>query len=612
MKNMLKRFSVTIMAIIVLIAISVLLIVDNIRTGYTVSAAQLTDLPGATVSEKKRKEEIEETCLVLVDSSQENNAVFAEHLTGVLDIMRVGRRVVDVSKEEIPDFYAYKTAVIVFQDLDALGSHAANLVEWVQNGGRTMLFCSPIGTPTFHFLAKYMGIAEGGVNYATFSGLNLKEGFMLGSANFNFHWGEPMSTAIGCRLNENATVYAESDDEVKVPLIWSAECGKGRFAVMNAGFGEKATRGLTCATYSLLEDTCIYPVINASAFFLDDFPSPVPMGDGTYIRRDYNRDISSFYSNVWWPDVLSLCDKYGIKYTGLLIDDYTEEVDGSFPQQKDTERFTHFGSLLLNNGGEIGVHGYNHLPLCFEGFDFKGVVDYSTWKNQDNAVRALQTAIDLGEGLFPDNRISVYVPPSNILSEKGRKLLHDELPQIKVIASLYLEGDIEYDQEFEIAEDGIIEFPRVISGAVLDQYMRWDALNTLTLYYVNSHFMHPDDVLDVDRGAADGWEKLFSNLDNYCNWLYTSAPNIRNLTGSDAGRATARFDTLSFERKDSDGQIHLRLAGFYDEAYMMVRCNNGTPSKVSGGEIEHISGDFYLLRATQDTVTITLETEEKA
>lgn len=155
------------------------------------------------------------------------------------------------------------------------------------------------------------------------------------------------------------------------------------------------------------------------AFFLDDFPSPVPMGDGTYIRRDYNRGISSFYSNIWWPDMLSLCDKYGIRYTGLLIDDYTEEVDGSFPQQKDTERFMHFGSLLLNNGGEIGLHGYNHLPLCFTGFDFKGLVNYIPWKSSENAVRALNTAIELGNSLFPDNEIAVYVPPSNILSGGG-------------------------------------------------------------------------------------------------------------------------------------------------------------------------------------------------
>lgn len=604
MKEMLKRFSVTIAVIAVLIAVTALLIIDNIGKSYTVADKSLTDLPSSVVAEKERKSETPKTCLVLTDSRQESYDAVSEHVSDVLSIMRVGFDMVDIAKESIPDFDSYKTSVIAFSDLDALEEKSSDLLVWVQGGGGCMLFCAPIGTPTFHFLSRYMGIADGGVNYATFAGISFKNGFMIGSEDYTFHWGEPMTTAISCLLDENATLYAESDDEAATPLIWKAKCGKGMFSVMNVGFCEKAMRGLTCATYSLLEDVCIYPVINASSFFLDDFPSPVPMGDGTYIRRDYNRDISSFYSNVWWPDMLALCDKYGIRYTGMLIDDYTEEVDGSFPQQKDTERFEHFGSLLLDNGGEIGLHGYNHIPLCFNDFDFMDKVDYKTWKSEDNALSAIERALELGETLFPDNEISVYVPPSNILSDEGRKFLHDYVPEIKVISSLYLEGDIEYSQEFEVADDGIIEFPRVISGAVLDQYMRWDALNALNLYYVNSHFIHPDDVLDIDRGAEQGWEMLYDNLVNYCDWLYGCAENIRNLTGSDAGRATARYDCLSVERRDSDNEIQLRLTGFYDEAYLMMRFNSGEPVKVSGGEVEHISGDFYLLKATQDTLII--------
>ena len=40
----------------------------------------------------------------------------------------------------------------------------------------------------------------------------------------------------------------------------------------------------------------------------------------------------------------------------------------------------------------------------------------------------------------------------------------------------------------------------------------------------------------------------------------------------------------------------------------MVRCSK-IPVNVSGGEIDRISGDFYLLRAEQETVTIEFETD---
>ena len=88
------------------------------------------------------------------------------------------------------------------------------------------------------------------------------------------------------------------------------------------------------------------------------------------------------------------------------------------------------------------------------------------------------------------------------------------------------------------------------------------------------------------------------------DWLYTSAPNLRNLTASEASCATERYDVLSVECTPTQEGIHLRLTGFWDEAYLMVRCNNGTPAKVEGGTLEHVDGYYYLLRATEDQVDI--------
>lgn len=379
--------------------------------------------------------------------------------------------------------------------------------------------------------------------------------------------------------------------------------------VMNHGIAEKSSRGLSCAAYSLLEDTCVYPVINASSFFLDDFPSPVPMGDATYIRQYYNRDISSFYSNIWWPDMLQLCDTYGVKYTGVIIEDYNEKVDGVITRQTDQERFNHFGAMLLNAGGEIGIHGYNHQPLCFSGFDFMDKVDYDTWVSEEAAIQALDEVFDYTESLFPENNIQVYVPPSNILSDEGRQLLIEKYPQLKALCSLYLEGEIEYSQEFEISEDGIVELPRVISGCILEEYDYWAAINALNLYYVNTHFMHPDDTLDVDRGADMGWGQMYENLSNYMEWLYSSATNIRNLTASDAAAAVERFDVCSVEKTETKNGFDLRLGGFWDETYLMIRCNGEKPAEVTGGTIEHISGGYWLLRATSANVSVVMEAE---
>ena len=136
------------------------------------------------------------------------------------------------------------------------------------------------------------------------------------------------------------------------------------------------------ASYSLLTDVGVYPVINGSAFYLDDFPSPVPEGDGTYVKRDYGMSISDFYMDVWWPDMQELASDHNVRYTGVIIENYEDATDGTIKKQKDTRRFQYFGNMLLHQGGELGYHGYNHQPLSLSNVDYGDVLPYDTWKNE--------------------------------------------------------------------------------------------------------------------------------------------------------------------------------------------------------------------------------------
>ena len=40
--------------------------------------------------------------------------------------------------------------------------------------------------------------------------------------------------------------------------------------------------------------------------------------------------------------------------------------------------------------------------------------------------------------------------------------------------------------------------PRIISGAVIDDYMELAAVSELNMHFVNTLLMHPDDLLDED------------------------------------------------------------------------------------------------------------------
>ena len=48
----------------------------------------------------------------------------------------------------------------------------------------------------------------------------------------------------------------------------------------------------------------------------------------------------------------------------------------------------------------------------------------------------------------------------------------------------------------------------------------------------------------------------------------------------------------------------LTLGNFVDEGWLFFRANEGTPGRVTGGELTHLTGNLYLLKANADTIHI--------
>ncbi len=555
------------------------------------------------VTEKEVVSSLKKSCLVLMDSSQEESIQAWTQFRQIFMDMRVGTEVVDLQKQTLPELEPYETVTVLLRSLEPLKENVLDICSWVKEGG-SVLFALTLQKETYvSMIEQKLGIISSGYQNAEASSIYFEKDFLIGGGR-SYMITDPFDSAWEVQLDETARVYARIGDENGMPLIWERNYGKGKFVIDNFGLTEKAVRGFYAASYSLLTDAGVYPVINGSVFYLDDFPSPVPSGDGTYVRRDYNTSIAEFYSNVWWPDMMTLAAKHGVKYTGVIIENYEDDTDGEITEQTDVQRFQYFGNMILHQGGELGYHGYNHQPLSLSNVDYGTVLPYKTWTSLDAMEKAVDELIRFGKKMFPATELSVYVPPSNVLSEEGRKLLGEKFPEIRSIASNYFSGEFAYVQEFETAEDGIVEQPRIISGAVIDDYMQMAALSELNMHFVNSHFMHPDDLLDEDRGAALGWEKLKKRLDEYMTWLNESAEELRNLTGSELAGAVQRYGALTVDKEITEKEIRLHLGHLYDEAYLMVRINEGKPGDVTGGELVNITGNLYLLRAEESEVVI--------
>lgn len=596
-------------------AIALVLLVESLGVHYGATRFDITYLdrdkaiPAADAIAGEKA-----TNLLVIDSSQEGVSDAESMLDRVLLDMKVPTVTVDLAQgDEIPTLKQYQTMVIAMPNLDPLGEHVLQIMQWVKKGGGVMFAMTPEKTGYLDVIGPQIGIESSAYKYVVTEGITPSEDFMLGGGQ-TYTFSDPFKSSLSVALNDRAQVEAVSSNG-RTPLVWRSSVESGTAVMCNIGIYVKMVRGFYALAFSLLSSAMAYPVINSAAFYLDDFPSPVPSGNGKYIKRDYNMSISEFYSQVWWPDLVRLAERYGIRFTGVMIENYGDDTKNDPVRQTDNTQFEYYGGLLLRQNGEIGYHGYNHQPLVLPNTDYGNEYPYVQWPNRKAIVDSLNELIAFQKTVLPAATSSVYVPPSNILSSEGRQIIGEDVPQIRAIASMAFPPDssLEYVQEFGVAADGVVEAPRIVSGSMVNNsYMRLAAVSELNMHYVSTHFMHPDDLLDEDRGAKEGWETYRKGLEDYLDWLEQSAPSIRMQTGTECAAAVQRFSGLTVSMATSDDSWDLHLGNLIDQGWLMFRANNGTPGRVRGGSLTKLTGNLYLLKATSATVHIERKTGGEA
>lgn len=596
-------------------AIALVLLVESLGVHYGATRFDITYLdrdkaiPAADAIAGEKA-----TNLLVIDSSQEGVSDAESMLDRVLLDMKVPTVTVDLAQgDEIPTLKQYQTMVIAMPNLDPLGEHVLQIMQWVKKGGGVMFAMTPEKTGYLDVIGPQIGIESSAYKYVVTEGITPSKDFMLGGGQ-TYMFSDPFKSSLSVALNDRTQVEAVSSDG-RTPLVWRSSVESGTAVMCNIGIYVKMVRGFYASAFSLLSSAMAYPVINSAAFYLDDFPSPVPSGNGKYIKRDYNMSISEFYSQVWWPDLVRLAERYGIRFTGVMIENYGDDTKNDPVRQTDNTQFEYYGGLLLRQNGEIGYHGYNHQPLVLPNTDYGNEYTYVQWPNRKAIVDSLNELIAFQKTVLPAATSSVYVPPSNILSSEGRQIIGEDVPQIRAIASMAFPPDssLEYVQEFGVAADGVVEAPRIVSGSMVNNsYMRLAAVSELNMHYVSSHFMHPDDLLDEDRGAKEGWETYRKGLEDYLDWLEQSAPSIRMQTGTECAAAVQRFSGLTVSMATSDDSWDLHLGNLIDQGWLMFRANNGTPGRVRGGSLTKLTGNLYLLKATSATVHIERKTGGEA
>ncbi|MGN0996296.1 MAG: DUF2194 domain-containing protein [Candidatus Ventricola sp.] len=501
------------------------------------------------------------------------------------------------------------TVLLLRPDLESIGlERLVQLVGWVEEGGRFALMTQPEADDGFALVSRKLGIVEYESDAKEYLTLRFRSGLLplWGDGVFDTDLND---YTLPVRLDDACSVYLQTADEAAWPIMWTRPLGSGRVAVLDANLTlGKDSRGYIMNLLSVLEDALVYPIINAGMVFVDDFPAPQPAGFDQRLKETYGFSTQGFFRNRWWPDMKRLTWTEGVRYTGVLVETYNDNVTGPFvPDSEERGIVRFYSSEILQSGGEIGLHGYNHQPLCPEGFGYADE-GYNCWPGTDRMAQAIRELVRYGHDFLPNAQFATYVPPSNYLSDVGQAVLLSTVQGLRTISGLYLpeDGMNTLTQEFAEEDDGSISVPRITAGFSIDDYNRLVMAQELGLHGVLSHFVHPDDVLDDERGAALGWERMYQDFQELVGELNATYRQLRWSTASEGAAAVQRYDRVGIERRMDGHVLQLRLSMLYDEVWLAL-WSDAEPVTVSGAELYRISDRLYWLRATQPDVCIAWE-----
>jgi hypothetical protein len=480
-----------------------------------------------------------------------------------------------------------------------------DLEGYVEDGGTAAFMLRPESEQVTPELQQKLGIqsmnGSGLVN-----GLQMETSFMVGGRDFSLDEGKEYNTdSLLVELDDSATEHIVSADGT--PLLWENPFGDGKFLVYNGNVrDEKSNYGLYAAMVSHCGDEGLYPVLACKLFFIDDFPAPVPEGRFSKIYDEMHTTTAEFFRNTWWPYMLDNGQKFGIKYTGLIIETYGNQVKGPFEElsgRSARDNVVVYGRELLAAGGELGLHGYNHQSLAPAGYN-QDNLGYTPWESEEDMVDAMTELHRYVQSLYPDYDFRTYVPPSNILSPEGHEAVKKAFPGLKVYASLWdgLPSERCYYQDFKRNDDGTFELPRVTSGYVPDEGMSWEAISSINYIGVFSHFVHPDELF-YEESKDLTWDQMEHGLRDFLADIFGRYPWLRSATASEAMEYMDDYADLNYRVHRSPDHTTVQVWNYRKPVTFILRSDKEL-DHANGCKVEWIDDGAYLVRVEDTTAEI--------
>ena len=539
-----------------------------------------------------------DTFLIIYNPENVRSTLMQHELKKMLEGQK--KTAVVVRSAETPDITKeqYTGVILATGQLSQVAALSA-VEDYAEDGGTVLLLQGLMDDSVPEALLHEIGIASLG-QAKDVSGIRVKTDFLFGARDFSMDAAGYQTNAREAVLEPSAREHMSSMDDT--PLFWENPAGDGKYVVYNGiELVEKRNIGLMAAALSMTKENYVYPIAGLKFFFFDDFPAPEPEGNYDKIYQELQMSTQEFYRKVWWPDMLTNAKKYDLKYTGLIIESYGNQVKGPFrPIDRKTvkENLIAYGRELLKAGGELGIHGYNHQSLAPAGYN-QDELDYTPWESQADMEESLQELRRYVKESYPDYDFQTYVPPSNIMSPEGKAAVKKVFPEIKVFASVF-SGALEsraYFQNFERHDagpySGVYEIPRISAGHIPSKDMLWEDIGVLNYIGVFSHFIHPDELF-YEESKDLTWKMMKAGLDQFLSWVEENYGWLKACTASEGADYLGDYYDMDYRMTEEKDGIRLYCWNYHAPLKFILKTQHEI-DQAEGCKVDSIDEDVYLV-----------------
>lgn len=501
------------------------------------------------------------------------------------------------------DLSEYEALVIATKTKSAIPF--ALIKGYVENGGKCifMNYVEPDNE-----LNEFIGVKEYAKQIEYFKqGFTLTPSFFMNGVNVP---GDDIDCNVRRAIVENdVRVLGKLNtlfDAEKYPVVWERSFKKGKIVYWNTNLLDesKLTRGAIVQSIYRVADIFASGMINVGLIMIDDFPAPWWNVAYKPYRIKYYSDMlqnekdkfnrkkleeiieklkklpdetdTLFISDVWFKDILAWQKQFGFVYSSFLIFNYNRDTkadEAGFSVRdfylSQNGLSTKMGIAALENGFELGLHGYNHMSLTLTK---PAEYDSVPWPDKKTMIRALTVSKNEWIALYGESALPFsYVAPHNIIDATGLQALGEVFPTIRVVATLYVAKSGEVEQEFDWTPDNrFYQIPRITSGYYFQDFDKFALYDAFHNFGVISHFIHPDDVFDEMRSKSyEGWLWLKSNFEKEFGTLKQSYPWIRWMTVKDAFYEFVVYNSSAINFKVKNNTLEIYTPGGAGHSYFI-------------------------------------------